>query len=246
MDLSIVSTTQAPSRAHDPQQPVATALICPNTLLSAGISSILSGTRFAVLSGVAPSPSQGFSQSGFEPDLYLVYESPAPDRYDATVEMLRARCPSARIVVLADHMEPRAVAHALQAGVSGFCLTAMPREAMLKALELVMLGEVFVPVGLVFAMLGGDVRDPQSKPGIPVALVPANDFAAVATSNKLSGREAQILHCLTQGASNKLIARELGLAEATVKVHIKSILRKVKAANRTQAALWASEHMNLA
>jgi two-component system nitrate/nitrite response regulator NarL len=48
-----------------------------------------------------------------------------------------------------------------------------------------------------------------------------------------------------QGASNKMIARQLGLAEATDKVHIKSILRKVKAGNRTQAAMWAQQHLQL-
>jgi two-component system nitrate/nitrite response regulator NarL len=55
-----------------------------------------------------------------------------------------------------------------------------------------------------------------------------------------------ILRYLTKGASNKQIARELGLAEATVKVHLKGVLRKMKAANRTQAAMWAQQHMNLA
>jgi two-component system, NarL family, nitrate/nitrite response regulator NarL len=70
----------------------------------------------------------------------------------------------------------------------------------------------------------------------------ANDFSSVST---LSGREAQILCFLTQGASNKLIARDLGVAEATVKVHIKAILRKVKVANRTQAAMWAQQHLQL-
>jgi two-component system nitrate/nitrite response regulator NarL len=46
-----------------------------------------------------------------------------------------------------------------------------------------------------------------------------------------------------QGSSNKLIARDLGVAEATVKVHIKTILRKVKVANRTQAAMWAQQNL---
>jgi two-component system nitrate/nitrite response regulator NarL len=48
-----------------------------------------------------------------------------------------------------------------------------------------------------------------------------------------------------QGASNKMIARELDLAEATVKVHIKAILKKVQAANRTQAAMWAQQHLQM-
>ena len=63
------------------------------------------------------------------------------------------------------------------------------------------------------------------------------------SGKSLSGREAQILHLITQGAANKVIARELGLAEATVKVHVKAILRKVKVSNRTQAAMWAQEHL---
>jgi two-component system nitrate/nitrite response regulator NarL len=60
---------------------------------------------------------------------------------------------------------------------------------------------------------------------------------------KLSTREAEILHCLTEGAPNKIIARKLAVAEATVKVHIKAILRKIGAANRTQAAMWATTHL---
>jgi two-component system nitrate/nitrite response regulator NarL len=62
--------------------------------------------------------------------------------------------------------------------------------------------------------------------------------------SRLSGRESQILHFLTKGASNKLIARDLGVAEATIKVHVKAILRKVRAANRTQAAMWAQQHLD--
>jgi two-component system, NarL family, nitrate/nitrite response regulator NarL len=60
---------------------------------------------------------------------------------------------------------------------------------------------------------------------------------------KLSTRETQILNCLRQGAPNKAIARRLDVAEATVKVHIKAILRKIGVANRTQAAMWATTHL---
>jgi two-component system nitrate/nitrite response regulator NarL len=60
----------------------------------------------------------------------------------------------------------------------------------------------------------------------------------------LSERENQILRCLIKGLSNKGIARELRIAEATVKVHVKGILRKVCAKNRTQAAIWALNNMS--
>jgi DNA-binding CsgD family transcriptional regulator len=55
----------------------------------------------------------------------------------------------------------------------------------------------------------------------------------------LSARQRSILRCLVQGDSNKIIARKMAMAEATVKVHVKAILRKVRVHNRTQAAIWA-------
>ena len=58
----------------------------------------------------------------------------------------------------------------------------------------------------------------------------------------LSEREEQILRDLVKGLSNKIIARKLDIAEATVKVHMKSVLRKIRVANRTQAAIWALEN----
>jgi two-component system nitrate/nitrite response regulator NarL len=65
------------------------------------------------------------------------------------------------------------------------------------------------------------------------------DNAARAGAHGLSEREAQILKALVRGHSNKVIARMCTVTEATVKVHVKSILRKIRVANRTQAAIWA-------
>src|SRR3546814_4975603 len=58
-------------------------------------------------------------------------------------------------------------------------------------------------------------------------------------AQNLSERGSEILECLVQGASNKMIANRLNITEGTVKVHMKSLLRKIDAANRTQAAIWA-------
>jgi len=62
---------------------------------------------------------------------------------------------------------------------------------------------------------------------------------AAASLTSLSARERQIVISLAEGKSNKAIARLYGLSEATVKVHLKAILRKTKTDNRTQAAIWA-------
>ncbi len=66
-------------------------------------------------------------------------------------------------------------------------------------------------------------------------------LAAGSTEQRLclSSRETDILSCLTNGISNKHIARKFGIAESTVKIHVKSILRKINVQNRTQAAIWA-------
>jgi DNA-binding CsgD family transcriptional regulator len=69
------------------------------------------------------------------------------------------------------------------------------------------------------------------------SITSGEDFAA-----RLSGREKFIVRCLVEGASNKVIARKIDIAEATVKVHIKAILRKIRVQNRTQAAIWAMNH----
>jgi two-component system, NarL family, nitrate/nitrite response regulator NarL len=68
--------------------------------------------------------------------------------------------------------------------------------------------------------------------------VPGNDVV-----RSLSRRELVILRTLTEGASNKIIARKLVITESTVKVHMKAILRKLRLQNRTQAAIWARNHL---
>jgi two-component system nitrate/nitrite response regulator NarL len=74
---------------------------------------------------------------------------------------------------------------------------------------------------------------------------PAQDKPCSRNYPQLSEREAQVLEGIVCGYSNKLIARKRGITEATVKVHMKSILRKIQVANRTQAAVWAIENSHL-
>jgi two-component system, NarL family, nitrate/nitrite response regulator NarL len=72
-------------------------------------------------------------------------------------------------------------------------------------------------------------------------LAPVNDRAFP----RLSSREHDILCYISEGASNKLIARRFDITEGTVKIHVKTILRKIGASNRTQAAIWAMNHSSL-
>jgi two-component system nitrate/nitrite response regulator NarL len=216
---------------------VTTLLICRNAALHAGLRHILSGTQFAVADDVVEPTADVWVLAGGEPVLILLCESLSLNEYLETLERLKAQCPSAWVVVLADHLEPNAVVRLCEAGLSGLCSPAMLGSTLVKALELVVAGETFLPAAVVLALL-----EQLSRRSVPDAqAVPTTPAAGLA--GRLTDREVRILRCLMQGLSNKAIAYQLGLAEATVKVHIKSILRKVQAANRTQAAMWAQQHL---
>jgi len=245
MRHDVVYKKQILSVAQDPLETVTTVLFCSNLLLRAGVSQILSETRFALSEERCDDLSNLPAFTDGIPALLIICENRSTDDYAAIVEAAKAQQPSVRVVIMADEMSADAVLRLCRAGLDGFCPTSMDRHALVKALEIVILGETYIPASVGLALLDRARQSRQAPHGTNgVAFAPSNDPAV--QMNKLSEREAQILRCLTQGASNKVIARELGVAEATVKVHIKAILRKVKATNRTQAAIWATGHLGLA
>src|SRR5437762_1202574 len=113
------------------------------------------------------------------------------------------------------------------------------RDTLLKALELTLVDQqtfVFGRLslrtdneGAEACMEAAEHRESSKRDASRTVVIP------------LSERERQIILCLARGQSNKLIARQCQISEATVKVHIKTILRKTRARNRTQAAIWAVE-----
>jgi two-component system nitrate/nitrite response regulator NarL len=224
-----------------PIQQIPAFLICKNSLVRAGIRHILNGTRYVVAGDVEGS-SKPSAASDASPVLYILDESHSADALPEVVADLIAQCPSARVVVLTDHLDPATMMRALHAGVNGLCSASMDRGALLKALDLVMLGETFIASALVLTILDEASQAHESGLNITSALTPTNDTAT--SAHNLSSREVEILKRLMEGESNKVIARKLDIAEATIKVHIKSILRKVQVKNRTQAALWATAHLS--
>jgi two-component system nitrate/nitrite response regulator NarL len=141
---------------------------------------------------------------------------------------IRATVPQVKVVVLADPSLEGMMNEARAAGANGFLVKDMSSEALMQSLLLVMLGEQVVPAPASVLK--------REHGASPAAVMPSIDNV------RLSGRESDILRCIVKGLTNKVIARELNIAEATVKVHVRGLLRKVNAANRTQAAIWAMNH----
>ncbi len=106
-------------------------------------------------------------------------------------------------------------------------------DVLVRSLELLALGQRVVPQTLVRALAA------RATPPAPAAPPRHKPTDADVPTPPLSAQEKRILRCLVDGHSNKGIARRFDIAEATVKVHLKAILRKIRLQNRTQAAIWA-------
>ena len=125
-------------------------------------------------------------------------------------------------VALMSGIASRSVAEeALAFGAAGFVPKTLAAKTLVNAVRFMAMGEKYAPIDFMTA------DDPTVAPN-PLA-------------QKLSRRELQVLEGLSKGKSNKEIARDLDLQEPTIKLHVKTLYRKIGAANRTQAALTAKE-----
>jgi DNA-binding NarL/FixJ family response regulator len=144
---------------------------------------------------------------------------PGMNRVDG-VRRLRLLCPAVPLVVASGEDDPAVIRAALAAGAVGFLPKAESPDVLQQALRLVLGGGTYTP--------------PQAladlQPGAPA---PRPDASG------LTPRQMDVLRCLMHGQPNKLIARELGLTEGTVKIHIAAILRVLQARNRTEAVVVA-------
>jgi two-component system nitrate/nitrite response regulator NarL len=208
--------------------PINTLLFDSNALFREGLARILEGTRFVVTRDVkAPELNDAIGQAEQPPQLVIVDLGESSDRDLGAVATLRRAFPATKIVVLTGSTSPELFAKALKAGVDGYLLKDISVDAFTRCLQIVMMGLQILPTSVRLMIDPGM----ESKAGACLS----SGEAPVA----LSERESQILHCLVEGYSNKAIARELDIAEATVKVYVKGLLRKLHATNRTQAAVWA-------
>jgi two-component system, NarL family, nitrate/nitrite response regulator NarL len=200
-----------------------------NRLFREGLKRIFEGSPFEVRREAGNFDEVlGAPSDETPPDLVLADLAENGANFVEQISTLRSRQPGLRIVVLTDRISNASLATALDAGVDGYLLKDMSADALQQSLRLVMLGEKVFPTGLAHLLIAGRLKEPGR----------ANGLAQLATPG-LSDREVEILTCLLNGMSNKVIANQLRISEGTVKVHLKGILKKINVRNRTQAAIWA-------
>jgi two-component system nitrate/nitrite response regulator NarL len=154
---------------------------------------------------------------------------------------IRDQFPLAVVVAVADESNPESLANALDDGASAALFNSVSPDAFVSTLQAV-INEGLV---LIDARLWSLGIQPKAEERLPPALqneilwMPAGEAQA---GRQLSSREIAILERIVRGDSNKHVARFFNIAEPTVKAHVKAILRKLGASNRTQAAMWAVNH----
>jgi two-component system, NarL family, nitrate/nitrite response regulator NarL len=206
---------------------VPTLVVDSSRLFREGLRHLLTGTQFEIaLECTSLSEAITQFERGFKPQLALA-EFEATDDWLDSLKTLRSAAPDSRIVVLSNALAAPALAQALDAGADGYLLKNISLQGLTQSLELAMLGEKVFPTQL--ATLLAEGRANSERPM----------FRGNSRPNGLSERETAILRCLVSGYPNKVIADQLQMTEASVKVHLKAVLRKIQASNRTQAAIWA-------
>ena len=221
-----------------------TILVGPHTLRREGIARALDSTDFRIVATGADL--QKVDLGGLAKSIYLLIVECSHDVNGAIqqIQQFKAEFPDGKVVLFADHLSLEELLSAFRAGTNAYFVSVQTCEAFIKVLELVILGETVLPWELL-RLIG---KDRQEPPGGTCDL--SNNGQGGGTEERqrgprLSERERFILRRIIEGDSNKHVARRLNIAEATVKVHVKAILRKIDVRNRTQAAMWAmSKHGN--
>ncbi len=181
-------------------------------MLREGIAAAIARQSDMILVGEAMNGREAIeSFRATRPDVTLMdLQMPDVDGVEA-ITAIRAEYPAARIIVLTTYKGDVQALRALKAGARGFLLKSAVRKQMMEAIRSVHAGRTVI---------------------LPEV---AQQIAEHAAADALSEREVEVLQCVALGAANKQVAHQLGLSEETVKVHMKHILEKLHASDRTHA-----------
>ena len=191
-------------------------IVDDHPLLREGISAVIEGEQDIVLVAEASNGQEAIDRfREHRPDVTLMdLQMPGMDGVAATIA-IRAQFPAARIVMLTTYGGDAQALRALKAGASGYLLKSMIRKDLLEAIRAVHRGQRRIPREI------------------------ASEIAAHVTDDALSPREIEVLRHVAAGNSNRRVAQKLAVSEDTVKAHMKNIMSKLDANDRTHAVTIA-------
>ncbi|OYO26760.1 DNA-binding response regulator [Janthinobacterium sp. PC23-8] len=207
--------------------PITILLVDDHTLLRSGVKLLLQRNPQFQVVGEAANGLDGIALAGqLQPDVVLMdLNMPGLSGVDALRQIL-LEWPAMVVLMLTVSENAADLGAALRAGARGYLLKNIEAEQLGQAILRAAAGESVIAD----AMTAKLVSQFRSGPSSPEA-----DY------DKLTPREREAMACLAQGMSNKEIARQLDVAESTVKIHVQNILKKLKLSSRVQIAVYAVE-----
>jgi DNA-binding NarL/FixJ family response regulator len=195
-----------------------------HVVVRSGLEQLLATTADIELVGTASNGIEAIEAvAALHPDVVLMDLSmPELDGVEAT-RRISADHPSSRVLVLTSFSDQTRILDALSAGADGYLLKHADPDDIADAIRSV--------------HTGGAPLDPKAARALIESRRAGRD------TPQLTDREREVLLLVRDGLANKQIARRLGIAERTVKAHLTSVFQRLGVTDRTQAALWASEHL---
>ncbi|HEV7524476.1 MAG TPA: response regulator transcription factor [Acidimicrobiia bacterium] len=195
-----------------------------HAIVRGGLEQLLSTADDIALVGTAVDGEEAIAIVAREhPDVVLMDLSmPVVDGVEATRRIVTAD-PAVRVVVLTSFADDRHISAALQAGAIGYVLKHAGPDELLDAIRAAASGDAPLDPKAARVLLEGRRIGPAGRP--------------------LSAREEEVLRLVATGLANKQIARKLSISERTVKAHLTNVFAQLGVSDRTQAALWAQEHL---
>ncbi len=203
-----------------------------HTLFRRGLIALLAGDgRFEIVAEAGDANEAHRRAAATQPDVILLDNHMPGVSGVAALAGFKEVSPAARVLMLTVSEDARDLAAALRGGARGYLLKTMDSDMLASAILQTMAGDAVVSPEMTSKL----VHAFQSRQGEASTTVAEGDRDPI---HDLSPREREILTHITRGASNKEVARELGIAEATVKIHVQHILRKLNLSSRVQAAVY--------
>lgn len=207
-------------------------LIDDHTLFRAGLEDLLTRRGIRVVAAVGSGDEGLEAATAFSPDIVLLdMRMPQMDGLNV-LRQLRKAHPNLRVIMLTTSSNENDLVEALRSGARGYLLKDIEPDELVVALHEVLAGKTVVAPELA-TVLASVVQGDNNR---------TQDDKAANPFSELTPREYEILTLLAEGQSNKVIARNLGISDGTVKLHVKAILRKLNVSSRITAAVMAVEH----
>lgn len=208
-------------------------LIDDHALVRKGLEQLLQSRGIEVVASAGSGPEGIELALALKPDIVLLDVKMPGMSGTETLKHLRDQGVTAPILMLTMSRDEADLQSALRNGATGYLLKDMDHEELVPALQDAMAGNSVIAKELI----GSLTRLVQGQPAKPAARSESTDLLS-----GLTPRELEILRHLAEGQSNKEIGRALDITDGTVKLHVKSILRKLGIRSRVEAAVLAVEH----